>query len=120
MENIVAMSMLSDFLISGKQSKEHFKGLKIEKEEQICQQWMNQCPTIFFSMKDVDGLDFESAYQRLQALIANLCKEHTYLLESDEIDPDDKDIYTGCYGKWNQRDNPWHLHTLMRMDAQVL
>lgn len=85
--------MLSDFLDIRKQSKEHFKGLKIEKEEQICEQWMNQCPTIFFSMKDVDGLDFENAYQRLQALIANLCKEHTYLLESNEIDPDDKEIF---------------------------
>ena len=110
------MSMLSDFLDIRKQSKEHFKGLKIEKEEQICQQWMNQCPTIFFSMKDVDGLDFESAYQRLQALIANLCKEHTYLLESDEIDPDDKEIFLHLKaGNGNQSETTLAFATLMRM-----
>ena len=112
----LAMSMLSDFLDIRKQSKEHFKGLKIEKEEQICQQWMNQCPTIFFSMKDVDGLDFESAYQRLQALIANLCKEHTYLLESDEIDPDDKEIFLHLKaGNGNQSETTLAFATLMRM-----
>ena len=54
---------------------------------------MNLCPTILISMKDEDGHEFENAYQRLQALIANLCKEHTYLLESNEIDPDDKEIF---------------------------
>ena len=112
----LAMSMLSDFLDIRKQSKEHFKGLKIEKEEQICEQWMNQCPTIFFSMKDVDGLDFENAYQRLQALIANLCKEHTYLLESNEIDPDDKEIFLHLKaGNGNQSETTLAFATLMRM-----
>ncbi len=62
----LAMSMLSDFLDIRKQSKEHFKGLKIEKEEeQICQQWMNQCPTLFFSMKDVDGLEFPKCVSKV-------------------------------------------------------
>ena len=112
----LGMSMLSDFLDIRKQSKEHFKGLKIEKEEQICEQWMNQCPTIFFSMKDVDGLDFENAYQRLQALIANLCKEHTYLLESNEIDPDDKEIFLHLKaGNGNQSETTLAFATLMRM-----
>ena len=72
---------------------------------------MNQCPTIFFSMKDVDGLDFENAYQKTAGVIANLCKEHTYLLESNEIDPDDKEIF--LHFKKQEMGirvrQPWHL-----------
>ena len=112
----LAMSMMADFLDIRRESKGHFKGLKVEQEKEICDQWMNQCPTIFFSMKDVDGLDFESAYQRLQALIANLCKEHTYLLESDEIDSDDKEIFLHLKsGNGTKSEITLAFATLMRM-----
>lgn len=74
-----------------------------------------------FSMKDVDGLDFENAYQRLQALIANLCKEHTYLLESNEIDPDDKEIFLHLKaGNGNQSETTPGICHIDANDAQVL
>lgn len=51
---------------------------------------MNQWPTVFFSLKDIDGLNFESAYGQLKAQISELYKKYAHLLEYDAIDPDDK------------------------------
>ena len=51
---------------------------------------MNQWPTIFFTLKDIDGLNFDEAYGQLAAQISNLFKEYTYLLDSENVDIDDK------------------------------
>ena len=89
----LGMSMLAAFFDIRKDSKKLFEGLKISKNEILCEQWMNQWPTIFFSLKDVDGLNFEDAYYRLLAQISNLYKEYTYLLECSAIDSDDKKLF---------------------------
>ena len=49
---------------------------------------MNQYPVVFLTLKDIDGLTFEDAYERLAVQISNLYKEHTYLLESERMDSD--------------------------------
>ena len=54
---------------------------------------MNQWPVVFLSLKDIDGLNFEDAYERLVVQISNLYKNYTYLLEYDKIDPDDRQIF---------------------------
>ena len=69
-----------------------FEGLDISEKASICNEWMNQYPVIFLSLKDIDGLTFEDAYGQLVAQIADLYKEYTYLLECAEIDEDDKKI----------------------------
>ena len=51
---------------------------------------MNQYPVIFFSLKDVDGLTFLHAYERLKMLLSDLYKEYTFLLDCEAIDSDDK------------------------------
>ena len=37
---------------------------------------MNQYPVVFLTLKDIDGLTFEDAYERLAVQISNLYKEH--------------------------------------------
>ena len=86
----LGMSMLANFFDIRKESKVLFEGLEIEKQTELCSRWMNQYPVIFFSVKDVDGLQFQSACDRLKVLISNLYKEYTFLLECETIDPDDK------------------------------
>ena len=54
---------------------------------------MNQYPTLFLTFKDVDGLNFDDAYGQLAAQIADLYKEHAYLLDCPIIDSDDKQIF---------------------------
>ena len=87
------MSMLASFFDIRRDSKKLFQGLNISKEQQLCNDWMNQYPTLFLSFKDVDGTIFENALGLLQFTIAELCKKHTYLIESDGVDQDDKETF---------------------------
>ena len=89
----LAMSMLASFFDIRRDSKKLFQGLNISKEQQLCNDWMNQYPTLFLSFKDVDGTIFENALGLLQFTIAELCKKHTYLIESDGVDQDDKETF---------------------------
>ena len=89
----LAMSMLASFFDIRRDSKKLFQGLNISKEQQLCNDWMNQYPTLFLSFKDVDGTIFENALGLLRFTIAELCKKHTYLIESDMVDQDDKEIF---------------------------
>lgn len=89
----LAMSMLASFFDIRRDSKKLFQGLNISKEQQLCNDWMNQYPTLFLSFKDVDGTIFENALGLLQFTIAELCKKHTYLIESDLVDQDDKETF---------------------------
>lgn len=68
------MSMLASFFDIRRDSKKLFQGLNISKEQQLCNDWMNQYPTLFLSFKDVDGTIFENALGLLQFTIAELCK----------------------------------------------
>lgn len=88
----LGMSMLANFLDIRNDSRELFDNLSISKNVDLCDKWMNKCPTIFLSFKDVDGLNFDSAYDMLSATIADLYKEHLYLLDSDKINEYDKEI----------------------------
>ena len=86
----LSMSMLENFFDIRKDSSAWFEGLEIARDSELCQAWMNQWPTVFFSLKDIDGLNFESAYGQLKAQISELYKKYAYLLEYDALDPDDK------------------------------
>ena len=81
----LSMSTLANFFDITKDSKALFHGLEIENDTNLCNKWMNQYPTIFLSLKNVDGLIFENAYEMLVFAITDLCKKHLYLLESDKI-----------------------------------
>ena len=89
----LGMSMLAAFFDIHKNSDTLFEGLEISKDTASCQKWMNQYPTLFLTFKDVDGLNFDDAYGQLAAQIADLYKEHAYLLDCPIIDSDDKQIF---------------------------
>lgn len=89
----MAMNMLNSFLDIRKDSRHLFKGLEIFDEVEICEKWMNQYPTLFLSFKDVDGTTFENAFNFLKFIISEACKQHVYLLDSDEIDEGDKLVF---------------------------
>ena len=65
----------------------------IAREKELCESWMNKYPTLFLSFKSVEGLDFEKAYSKLEAVVSDLYKEHIYLMESDKIDTFSKEMY---------------------------
>ena len=112
----MAMSMLADYFDIRENSQDLFDGLEISKETDLCKEWMNQWPVVFLSLKDIDGLNFEDAYERLVVQISNLYKNYTYLLECDKIDPDDRQIFLDLKaGKAEKAQVFQALRTLMRM-----
>lgn len=89
----LGMSMLAQFFDIRKDSRELFEGLKINKNQELCEKWMNKYPVIYFSFKDIDGLEFETAYGKLEAVIAELYKSHYYLKDSEKLNEFDKDMF---------------------------
>ena len=83
------MSMLKSFFEIGT-DKSLFDGLAISKETALCEAYMGKFPVIFISLKGVDGLTFEDAYERLRKIIrAELSRVRT-VLESGRIAEDDR------------------------------
>lgn len=89
----LGMSMLENFFDIRKDSRELFEGLEISERQDLCSKWMNQWPTVFLSLKSVDGLNFEGAYQQLVYEISLLYQKHEYLLESTALSEQDKFLF---------------------------
>lgn len=88
----LGMNMLAEFFDIRKDSRALFEGLEIGENTELCNRWMNQWPTIFFSLRRVDGLDFSGAYDMLCSVITELCDSHRYLLDSEKISPYDRSV----------------------------
>ncbi len=93
----LTMSMLSSFFDISKDSRDIFDGLNISRNKEVCDKWMNKFPTVFVSFKDVDGLNYESAFDELKNIIFNLYCGYSYLLESDKTDDAHKERFARIY-----------------------
>lgn len=89
----LAMDMLYNFFDIRKDSLDLFKGLSIFEDQALCSAWMNQSPTLFLSLKSVDGADLEGAYEMIVSAIAELYQEHLYLMDSDKLHAFDKRLF---------------------------
>lgn len=76
----LGMSMLENFFNIRKDSKTLFEGLKISEDQALCDEWMNQYPTISVSFSRVFGLHYVKAYDLLTMVIAELFNKHLYLI----------------------------------------
>lgn len=90
----LGMSMLASFFDISRDSSELFSGLKISDNADICLEWQNKWPVVMLTLKNIDGLTFESAFGQICMEISDLCKKYAFLLECDNIDADDKKIFT--------------------------
>ena len=86
------MSMLRYFFEVGT-DKTLFDGLYISQNEKICEEYMGKFPVIFLSLKSVEGLNFESAKYRFCDLVGKEARRFTFLLDSDNLTEEDKNIY---------------------------
>lgn len=83
------MSMLKSFFEIGG-DKSIFDGLAIRREEELCEAYMGKFPVVFISLKGVDGLTFEDAYERLRRIIFDEASRLQYLMESPRISETDR------------------------------
>ena len=94
------MSMLRYFFEVGT-DKTLFDGLYISQNEKICEEYMGKLPVIFLSLKSVEGLNFESAKYRLCDLVGKEARRFTFLLDSDNLTEEDKNIYRAIIAMQN-------------------
>ena len=85
------LSMFAQFLDITKDSRKLFAGLKVSANEELCQKWMNQYPVLFLSLKDETSTNFAEALHNMGRHISYACREHSYLLESPELDCTDRE-----------------------------
>ena len=115
----LGMSMLESFFDIQKDNKALFEELEIAKRHELCMEWMNQWPTVFVSFRQVDGLNFNSAYDMLTLVISELYKKHLYLLDSDKVDSFDKEIVKQLIqGTASTKDTKGSLMLLTRLMYQ--
>ncbi|MDO5424025.1 MAG: AAA family ATPase [Eubacteriales bacterium] len=88
----LGMSMMAEFFDIRKSSHLLFEGLSVSKNKELCKTWMNQYPTVFVSFRNVDGLDFEQAYEMLKETFSDVFMQHIYLLKSDIVHDFDKNV----------------------------
>ncbi|MBO4334842.1 MAG: AAA family ATPase, partial [Desulfovibrio sp.] len=86
------MSMLDEFFDINKNSIEIFQDLNISRNKSVCQEWMNQYPTLFITFKGLEAKNFDNAYLLYRKLISNICRDNKYLLKGDAVDKVDKDF----------------------------
>lgn len=83
------MSMLRSFFEIGS-DKSIFDGLAISREKKLCKTYMGKFPVISISLKGVDGLTFEAAYEMLCSILQEEALRFQFLLDSDSLTVDEK------------------------------
>ena len=86
------MSMLRYFFEIGTDPK-LFDGLYISQNKELCEAYLGKYPVVFLSLKGVEGPDFEEAKACLMELIGQEAKRFSFLLDSDKLDVEDKEMY---------------------------
>ena len=71
--------------------QELFKDTQIYQDREFCQQYMGHYPVIFLSLKSVESINFETAYQKLAEIIYGLVdSQFRFLLQSNELSDGNK------------------------------
>ena len=114
----LGMSMLESFFDIRKNSRKLIEGLEIARQSELCSKWMNQYPTVSVSFRQVDGLNFTSAYDMLTMVFADLYNKHLYLLEDSHVTEFQKKTFTniahGCGSEKEVKSSLVLLTTMMQ------
>lgn len=86
------MSMLKCFFEIGSDPT-LFDGLKIAREQELCEEYQGKFPVISVSFKSVEGRNFEAACAALRTVIGNEAKRFRFLQDSSYLDESDKNAY---------------------------
>ncbi len=70
-----------------------FDGLKITAAGELYMQHQGQYPVIFITLKGVRNLSFQHSLKKLSLLLSNLYSQYNYLLESESLDPAEKNYF---------------------------
>ncbi len=83
------MNMLKTFFEIGTEPS-LFDGLEISGEKEICERYLGKYPVISISLKDVEGIDYQTAYDMLGIVVSEEARRFGGLLKSDHLTQFDK------------------------------
>lgn len=86
------MSMLKYFFEFG-ENRKLFEKLYISGNKALCEQHMSGYPVVFITLKNVDGLSFKEAEQRLMDVVGSEANRFRFLLDSQKLTREDKEQY---------------------------
>jgi hypothetical protein len=87
------LSMLRCFLEKGSQGASAlFAGLAVERSE-AAREHFQRYPAIFLTLKDVKESTWEGYLARMAGVLANLYREHAYLLDGDALGPYEREVF---------------------------
>ncbi|MEE3453172.1 AAA family ATPase [Dialister sp.] len=88
----LAMSTLKEFFRIGAEPA-LFEGLKVAEDKAFCEKYFGKYPVIFISLKGVDGLTYESAFNAFTTVIGREADRFSFLTESDRLSNEEKKDY---------------------------
>ena len=77
-----------------KDSKDLFKGLKIMEQDEKYTSKLGYYPVIYITLKDVQDTSYENMLLAMKSAMIDMYQEHRYLLDSDKIYPEEKQLIT--------------------------
>lgn len=113
----LTMSMLESFFDIRRDSSEIFKDLRIASDHaDFCREWMNRYPVLFISLKDIEGMDFPSAFAMLKNRISGKCAALSDLALSPRVTERDRKAFGRLLDEAGSvSDMKCALDTIMRM-----
>ncbi len=88
------MSMLKSFFDIGT-DKALFDGLYISGNKELCDEYMGKYPVIFLSLKGVEGLTYEEAFEAFVRIMGKEINRVSFLADSDKLTQIEREQYKG-------------------------
>lgn len=88
------MSMLKSFFDIGT-DKALFDGLYISGNKELCDEYMGKYPVIFLSLKGVEGLTYEEAFEAFVRIMGKEINRVSFLADSDKLTQIEREQYNG-------------------------
>ena len=88
------MSMLKSFFDIGT-DKALFDGLYISGNKELCDEYMGMYPVIFLSLKGVEGLTYEEAFEAFVRIMGKEVNRVSFLADSDKLTQIEREQYKG-------------------------
>ena len=88
------MSMLKSFFDIGT-DKALFDGLYISGNKKLCDEYMGKFPVIFLSLKGVEGLTYDEAFEAFVRIMGKEVTRLSFLADSDKLTQIEQEQYKG-------------------------
>lgn len=111
------MDMLKTFFEIGTDPS-LFDGLQVAKDSSICERYMGKYPVVSISLKDVDGLDFQMAYDMLCIAISEEARSFGFLMDSSILTRFEKEQLARLMR--GEFEKAAYLHNSLRLLTELL